>query len=181
MSQFVLDNETNVRPEVDLNAALEINVDDILDDEEQYFQMQMSQLTGETQASQSMLHAQSPLEAELALYTNDKNPVRHTVDILLWWSQHQQVYPLLCKAAKKYLAVQATSCAVERTFSTSGNTVTSRRTLLMTKNVEMLVYCKENIPKVPMTGLILSNDKEQFNEEDAKKNPHDESDDFFEA
>ena len=27
---------------------------------------------------------------------------------------------------KDYLAVQATSCAVERTFSTSGNTVTSR-------------------------------------------------------
>ena len=51
----------------------------------------------------------------------------------------------------------------------------------MSKNVEMLVYCKENIPKVPMTGLILKNDQEQLNEEDAPKNPADESDDFFEA
>ena len=104
------------------------------------------------------------------MYTSDKTLVRSTADILLWWSHHQQVYPLLSKAAKKYLAVQATSCAVERTFSTSGNTVTTRRTLLMSKNVEMLVYCKEDIPKVPMTGLILKNDQEQFNEEDAKKN-----------
>ena len=51
----------------------------------------------------------------------------------------------------------------------------------MSKNVEMLVYCKENIPKVTMTGLILKTDQEQFNEEDAQKNPHDESDDLFEA
>ena len=51
----------------------------------------------------------------------------------------------------------------------------------MSKNVEMLVYCKGNIPKVPMTGLILQNDQEKLNEEDAKANPHDESDDFFEA
>ena len=45
----------------------------------------------------------------------------------------------------------------------------------------MLVYCKENIPKVPMTGLIVKTAEEELNEEDAKKNPHDESDDFFEA
>ena len=51
----------------------------------------------------------------------------------------------------------------------------------MSKNVEMLVYCKENIPKVSMTGLILENDEEKFNEADAKLNPADESDDFFEA
>ena len=36
ISQFVLDNETNVRPAEDLNAAQPINFDDILDDEEQY-------------------------------------------------------------------------------------------------------------------------------------------------
>ena len=52
-----------------------------------------------------------------------------------------------------------------------GNTVTCKRTLLMCKNVEMLVNCKENIPKVPMTGLIVKTDEEELNEEDAKKKP----------
>ena len=51
----------------------------------------------------------------------------------------------------------------------------------MTKNVEMLVYCKENIPKVQMTGLICTNAQEELNEAEAKKNPHDESDDFYEV
>ena len=51
----------------------------------------------------------------------------------------------------------------------------------MSKNVEMLVYCKENIPKVSMSGLIDTNEEEAKNEADAKANPADESDDFYEA
>ena len=144
---------------------------------------QINQLTGENaQASQSMLQAQTPLEAEIAIYRADSGTkfLRSSCDVLGWWSDNQQKYPLLAQAAKKYLAVQATSCAVERTFSTSGNTVTSKRTLLISKNVEMLVYVKENLPKVAMTGLIVENAEEAEMEADAKENPADESDYFLE-
>ena len=68
IEQFVLDNETNARtPPDDLNVAME--VEDLLDDEEQYFMSQINALTGENaQASQSMLQAQTPLETEIAQY-----------------------------------------------------------------------------------------------------------------
>ena len=49
------------------------------------------------------------------------------------------------------------------------------------KNVEMLVYVKENLPKVAMTGLIVENAEEAEMEADAKANPADESDYFFES
>ena len=50
----------------------------------------------------------------------------------------------------------------------------------MPKNVEMLVYVKENLPKVAMTGLIVENAEEAEMEADAKANPADESDYFLE-
>ena len=51
----------------------------------------------------------------------------------------------------------------------------------MPKNVELLVYVKENLPKVAMTGLIVENAEEAEMEADAKANPADESDYFFES
>ena len=97
-----------------LNAGIQF--DDLMDDEEQYFMTQMNQLTGESQAqgSQSLLHAQTPLETELAQYRSDQASarLRPSVDVLRWWAENQQRFPLLARAAKKYLAVQATSCAV---------------------------------------------------------------------
>ena len=140
--------------------------------EEQYFLSQINHLSGESaQASRSLLQAQTPLQTEIAQYRSDQGSkfIRSSVDILGWWSENQQQFPLLAQAAKKYLAVQATSCAVERTFSTSGNTVTSKRTLLRSKNVEMLIYVKENLPKVALTGLIVENAEEAEMEADATK------------
>ena len=87
----------------DLDAAQSIQFEDIMDDEEQYFMSQINQLSGESaKASQSLLQAQSPLEAELAQYWKDtiSNRVRPSVDVLGLWSEHQQVFPLLAKAAK---------------------------------------------------------------------------------
>ena len=70
------------------------------------------------------------------------------VDVLMWWQHHEKLYPLLFRAAKKYLAIQAKSCACERTLCTSGNQMTSKRTLLMTESIKIMVSCKEYLPKV---------------------------------
>ena len=45
----------------------------------------------------------------------------------------------------------------------------------------MLVFIKENLPKVTLTGLIVENAEEAKMEADAKANPADESDYFFET
>ena len=95
----------------------------------------------------------------------------NTCDILGWWSVHEKIFPLLSKAAKKYLAIQATACASERTFSTGGATVSCKRTKLDPTNVHYLVYCKENLPKIKLTRPRLENDEardleEQFQQEE---------------
>ena len=68
-----------------------------------------------------------------------------SVDVLNWWKNLADLHPLLAKAVKKYLAIQATSCASGRTFSTSSNTVTCRRTKLDPENVHMIVFCENEI------------------------------------
>ena len=88
-----------------------------------------------------------------------------TFDILGWWSVHEKIFPLLSKAAKKYLAIQATSCASERTFSTGGATFSCKRTKLDPTNVHYLVYCKENLLKIKLTRPRLEDDEERDLEE----------------
>ena len=133
------------------------------------------------EASESLI-PQTKLEAELAAYQCMPNNLLPTVDVLNWWRKNAKRFPLLARAAKKYLAVQATSCAVERTFSSSGNVVTSRRTLLVTRNVEMIVYIKENLPKIDLkfNKMEVESPTERDDEEYARKNPSDESELPFE-
>ena len=92
-----------------------------------------------------------------------------TFDILGWWSEHVKIFPLLSKAAKKYLAIQATSCESERTFSTGGATVSCKRTKLDPTNVHYLVYCKENLPKIKLTRPRLEDDEERDLEEQCQQ------------
>ena len=87
------------------------------------------------------------VEEEIQLYKMapviaiDSNP-------LDWWKAHEQSYPHLAKLAKRYLAVQATSVASERVFSTAGDVVTAQRNALDPDNVNMLIFLKKNL-KIP--------------------------------
>ena len=137
----------------------------------------------EPDASQSMI-PQSPLETELAKYVNntDKSVTELTsnMHILEWWREHSRTYPLLANLAKKYLAVQATSCSSERTFSTGGRTVSMTRTRLSPTNVYMMVYVKENLAKVNLRQFQTSNEEEKQAEEDAEQESDYEDVDFEE-
>ena len=66
------------------------------------------------------------------------------------------------------MAVQATSCSSERTFSTGGQTVTWSRTKLDPTNVHMLVYCKDNLPIVNIRKLRLEDNEEKDLEEECE-------------
>ena len=67
---------------------------------------------------------------------------------LFYWSTvaktDQPIKKSLCKLAKKYLTPHPTSTNVERLFSTAGNVVKGRGRL-KPKNVEKLVFLKENL------------------------------------
>ena len=94
------------------------------------------------------LFRQTLLQGEIAKWSHQNMETDCNLDILLWWKTHELEYPLLSNLAKRYLCVQPTSCSCERTFSTSGNTITNKRTRLSPNQVKMLVYVKENYHKI---------------------------------
>ena len=68
----------------------------------------------------------SGLEQEMRRYEASGNPGRN-VDVLDFWKQNQDVFPLLAKMARIVLAIPASSAKSERVFSTGGLIVTPRR------------------------------------------------------
>ena len=66
-------------------------------------------------------------------------------DPLHWWKNNEPRYPLLANVARKYLCICATSTASERVFSTAGQVVSSRRSLLKPAKVDMLVFLAKNL------------------------------------
>ncbi|XP_025198891.1 zinc finger BED domain-containing protein 1-like [Melanaphis sacchari] len=66
-----------------------------------------------------------------------------------WWKSREDKYPGIGILAKKYLSIPATSVSSERCFSTAGNVVNSKRTSLLTKNVNLLVFLYQNRNLIP--------------------------------
>lgn len=48
-------------------------------------------------------------------------------NVMKWWEGNKGAYPRLARLARKYLAIQATSIASERIFSTGGRVFAPRR------------------------------------------------------
>ena len=176
---FVTDNETAEEENEFQEDALNQGVVEIdIDDEDNYIFATFKQSQQQqTQApSQSLLTPQTPLQAEVARYMSNRNIADRpdagiqTFDILGWWSEHEKIFPLLSKAAKKYLAIQATSCASERpSLLVEPPTVSCKRTKLDPTNVHYLVYCKENLPKIKLTRPRLEDDEERDLEEQCQQ------------
>ena len=68
-----------------------------------------------------------------------------TEDPLEWWKANAISYPALSRLSKKYLCISATSSASECLFSTAGNVVTKKRSLLKPEKVDMLVFLAKNL------------------------------------
>jgi len=66
-----------------------------------------------------------------------------------WWKSREDKYPGIGILAKKYLSIPATSVSSKRCFSTAGNVVNSKRTSLLTKNVNLLVFLYQNRNLIP--------------------------------
>lgn len=79
----------------------------------------------------------SGLEQEMRRYEASGNPGRN-VDVLDFWKQNQDVFPLLAKMARIVLAIPASSAKSERVFSTGGLIVTPRR--FAHKYIGMMIF-----------------------------------------
>ena len=86
-------------------------------------------------------------QEEIKRYLEFPEPIEDNdkiFDILQWWHVQKSTFPTLHKLAKHYLCIPAASSKSERVFSCGGNTVTTKRTRLEDKKVEMLVVLKSN-------------------------------------
>ncbi|MEE6482546.1 hypothetical protein FKM82_013277 [Ascaphus truei] len=65
-------------------------------------------------------------------------------DPLQWWKMHHTQYPLLARAARKLLAIPATSVPTSWLFTDAGVAVYRKRSALTAEHVDMLVFLNGN-------------------------------------
>lgn len=63
-------------------------------------------------------------------------------DVLKYWKENRQYYPVVSLIAKDYLAIQVTSLPSERTFSGASETIKKKRSKLETDTVHELLCLK---------------------------------------
>ena len=65
------------------------------------------------------------------------------VNLLLWWKNHQRIYPVLSHFARDVLVVPVSTVSSEATFSTVGRIIEPRRSSLTPEMVEALTCLKD--------------------------------------
>ena len=83
---------------------------------------------------------------ELAAYLNDRPLIVHDEDdfnILDWWRDHKQTYPVLSILARDVLTVPVSTTSSEGTFSLSGRVLEPRRASLHPDMVKSLMTVKD--------------------------------------
>ena len=97
----------------------------------------------ETADSRSQNNVVPLYEQQLNSYLKEPRLPRMTTDIYAYW--HCSQYPLLEAAARKYLSAPPTSVASEQLFSAAGQLYADRRSNLLGKNAEKLLFLNYNI------------------------------------
>ena len=83
---------------------------------------------------------------ESAAYLNDRPLVVHDEDdfnILEWWRDHKQTYPVLSILARDVLTVPVSTTSSEGTFSLTGRVLEQRRASLHPDMVKSLMTVKD--------------------------------------
>ena len=82
---------------------------------------------------------QADWRKEIEEYTMSDR-AHENADILLWWKNHQSIYPNLSRMARDFLSIQATSVPVERLFSRSSLLIRKHRNRLK-KDIARELLC----------------------------------------
>lgn len=85
-----------------------------------------------------------PIPNEFEIYL--KHPIKTSCfNVTAWWNENKLTYPNLFKIFAHISAIPASSSSGERTFSRSGNIVTSHRNRILPENVNNLIIAGNNI------------------------------------
>ena len=76
------------------------------------------------------------------------NPIEMVGNPLGWWKQHGHHFPTLSRLARRFLAISATSCPVERLFSVAGQVDAARRASVSPDTMTLLAFLHEALPLV---------------------------------
>ncbi|CAF4055111.1 unnamed protein product [Rotaria sp. Silwood1] len=85
------------------------------------------------------------IKTEFDRYIEDHKKIDINMNVLSYWNENKLIYPTLATIAQRVLCIPATNTSVERLFSDSGNTITSRRTRLETSKVNQLLFIRRNL------------------------------------
>lgn len=75
-------------------------------------------------------------DSEIMRYVHQ--PIQSKVDMKKWWFEHAKTYLKLFRLFMKLSCIPATTASSERAFSTSGNIVTDKRSMILPKHVNNL-------------------------------------------
>ena len=70
-------------------------------------------------------------------------------DVLMWWKTWGDSYPLLARVARVLFGAQASAAVLERDFSDAGRMMTSSRSTMDSKYVEMIPFLHGNLDLIP--------------------------------
>ena len=65
-------------------------------------------------------------------------------DPLKWWKEHQHLFPVVARLAKRYLCIPTTSTPAERLFSVGGSVMSSKRHQLAPESIRSLMFLHDN-------------------------------------
>ena len=86
------------------------------------------------------------VEKEIETYLHCPHlSISSSTSVLEWWKINEIFYRHLSALSKKYSYICATSLPLERTFRTSGNIVSSKRTTTKSDKVYMLAFMAKNL------------------------------------
>ncbi len=66
-------------------------------------------------------------------------------DILLYWKNHEHLFPTLASIVATIYSIPASNTTVERLFSAAGNTISNRRTNLNCEKINKLLFLNKNL------------------------------------
>uniref|UniRef100_A0A672JQE7 BED-type domain-containing protein n=1 Tax=Salarias fasciatus TaxID=181472 RepID=A0A672JQE7_SALFA len=81
---------------------------------------------------------QEAAEDEVKMFRME-SPLPLNGDPLNWWMEHEGAYPHISTVARRFLCIPGTSVSAERVFSTAGDIVTAKRSVLKAEHVDQLV------------------------------------------
>ena len=95
--------------------------------------------------SSSRTSQDSASNEEIALYNTSRfvSMQQDTLDVLAWWMQRENMFPILSRIARDVLSIPVSTVSSEAAFSSSGRIIDDRRCSLAPEMVEALTVGKD--------------------------------------